>query len=196
MLTTATTRRSSIDDVTVDLRLVAARVAKGDVEAFRQIVDHTRSPLYRLAARLVGDVAEAEDVLQDAYVSAFRALTDSRYDGRSKLETWLYRIVTNACVDALRKRRTRGPATELKTDIPFDGHTHAEARVALAELDDLLSRLSPQDRAAIVLVAVEGLTVKAAADVLECTEGAVEQRLVRARASLRAMRQEGKVSDG
>jgi len=182
--------------VSVDLRLVATRVAKGDVEAFRQIVDHTRAPLYRLAVRLIGDIAEAEDVLQDAYVSAFKALSDQRYDGRSKLETWLYRIVTNACLDALRKRRTRGPTTELKTDIAFEGHVHAEARVALVELDALLSQLSPQDRAAIILVAVEGLTVKAAADVMECSEGAVEQRLVRARSNLRSMRQEGKASDG
>jgi len=196
MFALTTTRPSSISVVTVDLRLVAARVAKGDAEAFRQIVDHTRSPLYRLAARLVGDLSEAEDVLQDAYVSAFRALVEARYDGRSKLETWLYRIVTNACVDALRKRRTRGPTMELKNDIAVEGDPPAEARVALSELDQLLSKLSPQDRAAIVLVGVEGMTVKAAADVLECTEGAVEQRLVRARSNLRAMRQEGKASDG
>ena len=51
----------------VDLRLVAARVAGGDVAAFRPIVDHTRASLYRLAARLVGNLADAEDVLQDAY---------------------------------------------------------------------------------------------------------------------------------
>jgi RNA polymerase sigma-70 factor, ECF subfamily len=182
--------------VSVDLRLVAARVAKGDVEAFRQIVDHTRAQLFRLAARLVGDAVEAEDVLQDAYVSAFRALADGRYDGRSKLETWLYRIVTNACVDALRKRKTRGATAELKADIGYDGHIHTEARVALADLDRLLRDVSPPDRAALVLVAVEGLTVKAAAEVLESSEGAVEQRLVRARAALRNMRQEGEASDG
>jgi len=182
--------------MTVDLRLVAARVAKGDVDAFRQIVEHTRAPLFRLAARLVADAVEAEDVLQDAYVSAYRALADGRYDGRSKLETWLYRIVTNACVDALRKRKTRGPTAELKVDIPYDGHVHAEARVALSDLERLLHAVSPPDRAALILVAVEGLSVKAAAEVLESSEGAVEQRLVRARSALRTMRQEGEASDG
>ena len=182
--------------MSVDLRLVAARVADGDADAFRQIVEHTRAPLYRLAARLTGDLTEAEDVLQDAYVSAYRALQAGRYDGRSKLETWLYRIVTNGCVDALRKRKTRGATSELTNDLGFDGHVHAEARVALTELNAFLARLSPTDRTAIVLVAVEGMTVKAAADVLGCTEGALEQRLVRARSALRTSERAGEASGG
>ncbi|MFO0613811.1 MAG: RNA polymerase sigma factor [Polyangiaceae bacterium] len=174
--------------MTVDLRLVAARVAKGDAEAFRQVVDLTRAPLFRLAARLVGDLGDAEDVLQDAYVSAYKALVGGAYDGRSKLETWLYRIVTNASVDALRRRRTRGPVVEASNDVETDDHVRAEARVALSELEGMLAELSADERAAIVLVAVEGLTTKAAAEALNCSEGAVEQRLVRARKTLRAAR--------
>ncbi|WP_437634554.1 RNA polymerase sigma factor [Sorangium sp. So ce854] len=177
--------------VIVDLRLVAARVARGDDAAFRQIVDHTRAPMYRLAARLVGDLAEAEDALQEAFVDAYRALREGRYDGRSKVETWLYRIVTNACLDALRRRRdTPREAREASTEPRFDGLVSAEARVALRELDALLAGLPPQDRAALVLVAVEGLPAKEAAAALGCSEGAVEQRLVRARAALRARRTE------
>lgn len=180
--------------MTVDLRLVAARVASGDLAAFRQVVDHTRAPLYRLAARMLGDVRDAEDALQDAYVSAYRGMREGRYDARSKVETWLYRIVTNACIDLLRKRKTREVQPEV--DAKFDGHVTAEARVALRELDDLLSRLSPQDRAAIVLVGVEGLSIKEAAQALESTEGAVEQRVVRARAALRKGRREQEAADG
>ena len=169
--------------MTVDLRLLAARVSKGDGAAFRAIVEHTRAPLYRLAARLCGDLGEAEDALQDAYVDAYRALREGRWDGRSKVETWLYRIVTNAGIDALRRRReaTGRDAREPR----FDGLVAAEARVALRELDAMLADVAPQDRAALVLVAVEGLTAKAAAEALDCSEGAVEQRLVRARAALR-----------
>ncbi|WP_441289935.1 RNA polymerase sigma factor [Sorangium sp. KYC3313] len=174
-------------NVIVDLRLVAARVARGDDAAFRQIVEHTRAPMYRLAARLVGDLAEAEDALQEAFVDAYRALREGRYDGRSKVETWLYRIVTNACLDALRRRRdTPREAREASTEPRFDGLVSAEARVALRELDALLAALPPQERAALVLVAVEGLPAKEAAAALGCSEGAVEQRLVRARAALRA----------
>lgn len=171
--------------MTVDLRLVAARVAKGDVAAFRQVVELTRTPLYRLAARMLGSVADAEDALQDAYVSAYRGLVDGRYDGRSKLETWLYRVVTNTCIDQLRKRKPR--ADESEHEARFDGLVTAEARVALRELDEMLGRLSPHERAAIVLVHVEGLTVREAAETLGATEGAMEQRLLRARASLRKL---------
>ncbi|WP_437484205.1 RNA polymerase sigma factor [Sorangium sp. So ce1014] len=174
--------------VIVDLRLVAARVAGGDDAAFRQIVEHTRAPMYRLAARVVGDLAEAEDALQEAFVDAYRALREGRYDGRSKVETWLYRIVTNACLDALRRRRDT--PREAPAEPRFDGLVSAEARVALRELDALLAALPPQDRAALVLVAVEGLPAKEAAAALGCSEGAVEQRLVRARAALRARQTE------
>lgn len=169
--------------MTVDLRFLAARVEKGDLTAFRGIVDHTRGPLYRLAARLSGDLAEAEDVLQDAYLDAYRALLEGRWDGRSKVETWLYRIVTNAGIDALRRRREAGQREVREPQ--YDGLVAAEARVALRELDEMLVDLAPQDRAALVLTTVEGLTSKAAADALGCSEGAVEQRLVRARAALR-----------
>lgn len=180
--------------MTVDLRLVATRVSKGDLQAFRQIVDHTRQPLYRLAARIVGDVGDAEDALQDAYVSAYRGLCEGRYDGRSKVETWLYRIVTNTCIDLLRKRK---PVKDEPDNEPrFDGLVSAEARVALRELDDMLATLSPQDRAAIVLVHVEGLTVKEAADTLGTTEGALEQRLLRARAALRKKGDQKEASHG
>jgi RNA polymerase sigma-70 factor (ECF subfamily) len=180
--------------VTVDLSLVAKRVAEGDVAAYRRIVDATRAPLYRLAARLTGNLVEAEDVLQDAYLSAFRALRENRYDGSARIETWLYRIVTNAAIDALRKRKTRSEGKgRIEHESPeprFDGAVKAEARVALRELDGMLADLSPQDRAALVLVSVEGLTAKEAAAALECTEGALEQRLVRARASIRKARAE------
>lgn len=171
------------DPVDADLRFLAARVAKGDEAAFRGIVDRTRAPLYRLAARLCGDLGEAEDALQEAYVDAYRALREGRWDGRSKVETWLYRIVTNAGIDALRKRREqRGREAR---EPRYDGLVAAEARVALRELDAMLADLAPQDRAALVLTSVEGLSAKAAADALGCSEGAVEQRLVRARAALR-----------
>lgn len=170
--------------MTGDLRFVAARVADGDDAAFREIVDRTRAPMYRLAARLLGNLAEAEDALQEAFVDAYRALRERRYDGRSKVETWLYRIVTNACLDALRRRR-ESPG-ESSREPRFDGLVTAEARVALGELEALLAGLPPQERAALVLVAVEGLSAKEAARALDCSEGAVEQRLVRARAALRA----------
>jgi len=179
--------------VSVDLKLVAAQVAKGDAAAFRSIVEHTKGPLYRLATRIVGDLAEAEDALQDGYLKAFRALSAGKYDGRSSVRTWLYRIVSNACIDALRKRREL--PTGDKREPRFDGAVSAEARLALRQLDTWLQELPPQQRAAFVLRKIEGKTAKEVAAILDCSQGAVEQRLGRARATLQKRYREEDAND-
>ncbi|MCC6528299.1 MAG: RNA polymerase sigma factor [Polyangiaceae bacterium] len=163
---------------------MARRVAAGDAAAFRAIVEHTQVRLYRVAARVLGDLAEAEDAVQEAYVKAYQALTAGRYDGRAEIGTWLYRIVTNCCLDALRRRAAGARAAERAPR--FAESASAEARVALRELDARLATLPPPQRVAVVLTAVEGLSTREAAEVLGCTEGAVEQRLQRARGALRA----------
>lgn len=169
-----------------DSREVAKRASRGDPGAFRSIVEHTKDRLFRLACRLLGDHSEAEDALQDAYLKAHQALVGGGFSGEATLETWLYRIVTNSSMDTLRRRRAR-PARPLEASdelAPTDGLV-AEARVALRELDEWLGDLPPEQRAVVVLRFVEGMTSGEAAEVLECSEGAVEQRLVRARAALR-----------
>jgi RNA polymerase sigma-70 factor (ECF subfamily) len=180
--------------VSIDLRLMAKRVTEGDTAAYRAIVEHTQTALYRLAARMLGDLAEAEDTLQDAYIKAYRALCEGRYDGRSKVETWLYRITANTCLDALRRRKGERIADGLDPEAAasaatqtaeFDGAVTADARIALHELDAQLARLPAMQRAVVVLTAVEGLSAREVGEVLGCSQGAVEQRLVRARAALR-----------
>ncbi len=174
----------------VDLSLSARRVARGDPAAFRTIVEHTEQQSYRLAARILGSTADAEDVLQEAYVKAYRALSEGRFDERAGVQTWFRRIVTNACIDALRRRAARpaGEDTALENG-RFDSGLDPEARAALSELGSWLDDLPPEQRAALVLCAVEGLTAPEAADALACTVGAVEQRLVRARSALRRRRE-------
>lgn len=172
----------------VELKLAAARAARGDHTAFRSILDHTKDGMYRLSCRLLGNPVDAEDALQDAYIKAFRALSDGNYTGEARVETWLYRIVTNSCLDALRRRKVRaaGPPAEDTRAEPQS----PELRVALTEIDAWLGDLPDEQRAVVVLRCVEGLTSAEAARVLGCTEGAVEQRLVRARATLRERRDE------
>lgn len=161
-----------------------ARVRSGDTAAFQQIVDGTSARLVRLAARMVGNVVDAEDVVQEAYVKAYRALSTGEFDGRANVSTWLYRIVTNQAIDAMRGRARRPKATDTADETMSD-LASAEQKLALAELSDWMSDLPPDQRAALVLKAVEGLTSPEIAEVLQCSEGAVEQRLVRARAALR-----------
>jgi RNA polymerase sigma-70 factor (ECF subfamily) len=163
----------------------ADAVRSGDRAAFDAIVRATERAMFRVAARLLGDYDEAGDVLQDAYVRAFEALTSGEFVGRSSVSTWLYRVVTNASLDALRARkRRRAVPIEEASDAGRDGA--AESRIALRELGALLDALPDEQRAALVLKELEGLSTAEAAKVLGTTEGAVEQRLVRARATLRS----------
>ncbi len=168
-----------------DLDDAVRRVAAGDAAAFRRIVAATSATLVRLGARITGSQSEAEDVVQEAYVKAFQAISGGRFEQRAKVATWLRQIVTHGAIDALRGRARRPVPSETVDDVGFGVEGSADARVALAELDDLLRELPPEQRAAVVLQSVEGHAVSEIAVIMGCSEGAVEQRLVRARATLR-----------
>jgi len=169
-----------------DLEEAARRVAAGDRGAFEAIVRATQRPLLRAAARILGNPEEALDVLQEAYMRAFDALVGHSFDFRSRVSSWLYRVVVNASLDALRARRRR-PTVPLPEDHrePAGGGSEGEVRVALAELGEMLDLLPEDQRAALVLRELEGMSNAEVAEVLETTEGAIEQRLIRARATLR-----------
>jgi RNA polymerase sigma-70 factor (ECF subfamily) len=160
------------------------RVRSGDTAAFQRIVDATSARLVRLSARMLGSVVDAEDVVQEAYVKAYKALMSGEFDGRSNVGTWLYRIVTNQSIDAMRSRARRPKPTDT-ADLTTSDLADAEQKLALAELSDWMEELPPDQRAALVLKAVEGMTSPEIAEILQCSEGAVEQRLVRARTALR-----------
>lgn len=168
-----------------DLDEAVRRVVRGDTDAFRRIVDATSEGLVRLGARIVGSLSEAEDVVQDSYVKAYQALTSGRFERRSSVTTWLRHIVTNTAIDSLRSRSRRPVPSDTIAEAGWDGEAGAEAHMALAELNELLGALPPDQRAAVVLQSVEGHAVSEIAAILGCSEGAVEQRLVRARATLR-----------
>lgn len=159
---------------------------EADIE---RIIRETAPRLYRLAARLTGDLSEAEDVLQESYVRACTQLAGG-FEGRSSTETWLHRIVVNAALDVLRSRRRRS-ARESRgapADEALDPTRSLEARAALRELSGWLEDLPPEQRVALVLKELEGRSAGEIASLLGCSEGAVEQRLVRARAFLRERR--------
>jgi RNA polymerase sigma-70 factor (ECF subfamily) len=172
-----------------ELEEAARQVAHGNAAAFKRIVDATSAPLVRLGARMLGNVSDAEDVVQEAYVKAYRALVAGQFDARSSVKTWLYRIVTHSAIDASRARARQPLLTDsLEGNGDWGGLAQADARLALAELTDWLGALPPDQRAAITLKAVEGFSSAETAAILETTEGAVEQLLVRARSALRERR--------
>ena len=170
---------------TPDGDLLRAHVA-GDPDAFAELVRRHRDRLWAVALRTLGDPDEAADALQDALLSAFRRAETFR--GDAAVTTWLHRIVVNACLDRLRRRRSR-PTDPLPEDP--DRETADPTAPELADrvavsLDVLaaLATLPAEQRAALVLVDLQGFAVADAAVVLDCPVGTVKSRCARARARI------------
>jgi RNA polymerase sigma-70 factor, ECF subfamily len=155
----------------------------GDPDAFNEIVRLHRDRLWAVALRTLGDPDEAADALQDALISAMRHAASFR--GDSMLSTWLHRIVVNACLDRLRRRAAR-PTVAL----PDDDHVPAALRDEYADRDvaadvhAALATLPYEQRAAIVLVDIEGYPVGDVAAMLDVPTGTVKSRCARGRAKL------------
>ncbi|MCS7325156.1 MAG: sigma-70 family RNA polymerase sigma factor [Anaerolineae bacterium] len=173
---------------------MVARLKAGDPEACTWCVETHTPALYRLALRIVNDPAEAEDVVQDTFLSAFRHI--QQFDGRSSLGTWLYRIAYNAALMRLRKRHEAIPlgVHEHSEDgdnndlIPDERETPDEAvlrREAVEQLGEALLALPPSLRSVFFLREVEDLSTAETARRLQISEGAVKVRLHRARQALR-----------
>ncbi|WP_309049795.1 RNA polymerase sigma factor SigM [Streptomyces sp.] len=179
------------DDATGDRELLARHVA-GDPDAFGELVRRHRDRLWAVALRTLGDREEAADAVQDALISAFRAAHTFR--GQSAVTTWLHRITVNACLDRLRKsasRRTASVDDTARLEQLLEPHESAEAP---AERQDLhrellaaLATLPAEQRAALVLVDMQGYPVAEAARILGVPTGTVKSRCARGRARLLPM---------
>jgi len=166
-----------------DVELLAAHVA-GDRDAFATLVSRHRDRLWAVALRTVGNPDDAADALQDALLSAHRA--SSGFRGDSAVTTWLHRIVVNACLDLLRRRKARPtvPLPEHDSALPADPSDPLGRREWALEIERALQTLPPDQRAALVLVDVEGYSVEDAAAMLQCPTGTIKSRCARARAKL------------
>jgi RNA polymerase sigma-70 factor (ECF subfamily) len=165
-----------------------AACRRGDREAFEEVVRRTHKHVYTQALRLVGDRQEAEDVAQEAYLRVFRGLAGFR--GDAQFETWLYRIVSNAAMSHLRKRRR---FAELVLDSseesgePPSSIQVAEEAVDRDALTNALESLPPSLRVVVILKDVYGLSCREIGDQIGVSEGAVKVRLHRARRRLKEM---------
>jgi RNA polymerase sigma-70 factor, ECF subfamily len=157
---------------------------RGDQEAFASVIKHYDPGLRALAYRLLGDPDRMDDALQEAYVKAFRSLSSFR--GESRLGTWLYRIVYNACLDELeRSRRVVQLPLEDAADPPDPRPDVAETVAGRSGLAEALAKLAPEERAAVLLVDAQGFDYRSAGKVLGVPQGTVASRLNRARSGLR-----------
>ena len=159
-------------------------------EAFSEIVEDFSGPAYRIAIRILRDPTDAEDAVQEAFLSAYRALP--RFKGDSKVSTWLYRIVVNACLLKIRKEKTR--SKYLTDAVLDDGVLHSwkenpEKAAINGELSktiqDGLGGLPPQLRDPVILRNVQGFSNVEAAKILDITVPALKARLHRGHVLLR-----------
>jgi RNA polymerase sigma-70 factor (ECF subfamily) len=164
-------------------------------EQFSEMVEAYSSMAYNIALRMLRNTADAEDAVQEAFISAYRAFP--KFKGQSKVSTWLYRIVVNACLMKIRKEQVR---SKYLTNTGYDDSVipnwrdadspneperaalNSELRVVL---DEGLDRLSPELRAAVVLRDVQGFTTEEAATALDLTVASLKARLHRGRVLLR-----------
>ena len=170
-----------------DRALLAAHVA-GDADAFAELVRRHRDRLWAVALRTTGDREEASDALQDGLISAFRRAETFR--GDAQVTTWLHRIVVNACLDRIRRRQVRAAdplpededrAAELAGPAEDDP---AEVRERRLDVLNALKQINEDQRAALVLVDMEGYSIEEAAAILDCAPGTVKSRCARGRAKL------------
>jgi RNA polymerase sigma-70 factor (ECF subfamily) len=179
------------EDPRDDRALITAHLA-GEHEAFGVLVRRHRDRLWAVALRTTGDPEEAADALQDALVNAFRKA--SGYRQEAAVTTWLHRIVVNACLDRLRRRSVRSV-------VPMPEHETAETGSRLQEppagperavelterrrrLHAALQQIPAEQRAALVLVDMEGRPVDEVAEILGVPPGTVKSRCARGRARL------------
>jgi RNA polymerase sigma-70 factor (ECF subfamily) len=198
--------RVSSDSRTQERELLAAARA-GDEEAFRRLVEPHRSRIYSHCYRMLGSLHDAEDVLQESLLRAWRGLAG--FDGRSAFRTWLYRITTNAGLQAISRRSRRAlPIDDGFTGVYTSGALSAEVASDMAYRDDVLSieegyaspelqyeqrevvevafvaalqHLPPRQRAVLILREVLGFSAREVAEALRSTPASVNSALQRAR---------------
>ncbi|HSV38543.1 MAG TPA: RNA polymerase sigma factor SigM [Nocardioidaceae bacterium] len=176
-----------------DAALLSAHVG-GDPAAFGVLFTRHRDRLWAVALRTTGDPEDAADALQEALIAAFRRAGSFR--GDAAVTTWLHRIVVNACLDRIRRRKVRlaeplpddvdeyagrGSTLTASVDDPVDAALGSERRAAVLAA---LETLPADQRAALVLVDMEGYSIDETAAILDCAPGTIKSRCSRGRAKL------------
>jgi len=169
----------------------------GDRDEFARLVDVYSVPIYRLAIKMLGDQQDAEDMLQNTFLNAFKHIRS--FEERSSLATWLYRIAANEALMMIRKQRPETTLTDTSLEddegedyspvqfvdwccLPEDELLSSEAR---SRLDRAIQRLPERLRIVFILRDLEGLSIEETSQALDLSQTAVKTRLLRARLNLR-----------
>ena len=170
----------------------------GDREEFARLVETYSGVIYRLAQKMLDNSQDAEDVLQETFIKAYRHIAG--FDGRARLSTWLYRIATNEALMLIRHRKQ--PALSIEAPYPAGDNGDSQQPLQIVDwcclpeeefmsdesrlaLDRAVDELTPALRVVFLLRDIEGLSTQETAEALDISEAAVKTRLSRARLQLR-----------
>jgi len=176
-----------------DVAAVLARASGGDGEAFSLLVNSHARMAFRLAYRLTGDERDAEDVVQESFIRAYRQI--NRFEARSNFATWLHRIVVNCAMDSLRARHTRraermGEPVEDIPDAPVSAEPSPERLAMSTEIrrrvDASMETLTPRERIAFALRHYEGRSIDEIGRTLGVQQSAAKHAIFRAVKKIRA----------
>lgn len=172
---------------TADLELVG-RIKAGDGAAFEALYRQHANRLYNLASRMIGANGEADDLLQDIFLLAYRKIGSFR--GESSVGTWLYRLAMNHCLDVLRNRQTRmGQQTDSLDEpdaMPVASPVPVLGAVSRIDLERAIDTLPPACRAAFLLHDVEGFGHQEVGAMLGISEGTSKSQVHKARLRIRS----------
>lgn len=165
--------------------LLVARAKAGEPQAFDALVRRYRKRIFAFALHLSGSESDADDIVQDVFLRAYRAL--DQFEGRSEFFTWVYRLTLNRALDARRSRARRSESSieendprierAIRVDAPGDPRRAAELRQTYARVLRALDALPPEMCVTVVLVALQGLSNAEAAVVQGCSRGTIGWRL-------------------
>ncbi|MFN7055822.1 RNA polymerase sigma factor [Hyphomonas sp.] len=162
------------------------RAAAGEPAAIRALVHRYSPGVLTLASRMLGDLAEAEDVTQETFIRAWKALPG--WEPRAKFSTWLHRVALNLCYDRLRRRREVLPGDALPdlADASAGPMEALDQMQRVRSVEAAIARLPERQSAALTLCALQGHSQAEAAEIMDISVEALESLLARARRTLKA----------
>ncbi|HJN17987.1 MAG TPA: sigma-70 family RNA polymerase sigma factor, partial [Armatimonadota bacterium] len=177
--------------------LHVSRAQAGDGTAFTALVNKYQTKVYGIVYRMCGAGEDVADLGQEVFVRALQALRKFQYQGEASFRTWLYRIAVNVCINELRRRKRRRKVEgasldemvttetgEVERNIPdftTMPHVICEQRETRTIVHELLETMSPQHKAVLTLVDIQGMPYEEASQIIECNLGTLKSRLSRAR---------------
>ncbi len=177
-------------------QLLLEKAKAGDVTAFEELIEAYQKKVFNLAMRMIGNYDDAADLAQEAFIRIFKAI--SGFKEQSSFSTWVYRITTNVCLDEIRKRKNKKVISldeeihmddgDMKRQVESDDlrpDEAAEREEVRKIVNDAINSLPEDQKAAITLRDIHGMSYEEIAQILDCPGGTVKSRLNRARQALK-----------